>query len=273
MDKSGIRAAIIGIGLFTLPSYFFAVEASEQVDSVVDMVLADMKQSGELSDMSKCFKVSEKSTLNAVEKSLKSCFNQHPEQLSGTSNPDILSSCVKQNLMKKLSLSENQYQSCEAQYAEDEQGEDIYDTMSTHELAEQIDQDQAESMAMLEQSLSQQKAMAAGTEHTITLPIYSNSQLLSNYPQGITIGDIQALPVAMFKSPDSLKKISDFYKKALSHYAVKNYDFGYVLFMPSFPEGFHPHKGLQVLATTPHISITPSSDGTGSNIEIAYPKK
>ncbi|TCS37101.1 hypothetical protein [Reinekea marinisedimentorum] len=253
----------------------FAGEA--QNEATFNMMSSMMKQSmaQEIEPVAQCLGVSSAKLESIAVQVMDSCYSQHKNADSGKF-PDILSNCVVQGMDKNvqgMGISEAKLNACKP--GNDDDDEDDYAAIAP----EQMMQHQAEDMAELEQAMAMMAKASEGTLAVISLPIYSNSQVIMHLVDGMEIREGQkALPGATFASPDSLDEILAFYQAELPEFKLFTMDNGDYLLIEGAPDDFDMMKNYNEYITMQHVYIQPITGGTvpfapansQSMIEIAY---
>ncbi|WP_370977883.1 hypothetical protein [Agaribacterium sp. ZY112] len=272
----------------------YAAGPDEQM--IVNMLEAEYKNGG-FKQGADCLGISEKKLLDALKANTLRCFQ------SGSMDDD----CMEEGFQASLGVSESKFEHCE-QLAEAEEGsngfeseadalmeqlDDIYDELDGREPSAQ----QQAQIAMLEdrlkQSFTEQREhsleemsdavelmakSSAGTEGSITLPLYPKASMMIHMVAGVEMGGVQSLPAATFASADTQERIIAFYKKKLPNFEYKDLGGAGYLFMKEMPENFNMMSNLEDFMTTPHVFISSAKAGGGapagtqSMIEVAYKK-
>ena len=263
-----IITIIAVITLFNLTT----MAKADEYDAMVDMVMNMMKQSGNVSRMSTCLDISEDSFLKKYKKTIEECISK--DSLEGD--------CVETTAPKYFGMPLEQLDKCGGDDSDDEHADeedDIdYSELSEEEVNALLIKKQAEGLAALEQMAAMIQASSKGTEHKISLPVYSPSTLRSHFLHGMRNSEGETtLPVATLTTKDSISKVVAFYKKALPKFEVDESQ-DIFRFMKKVPKDiFKLSLDLEKLPLyfIPHIEIYSmnGSDGDQTHIVISYKVK
>ena len=258
--------------------FSFVVETkADQLDAIIEMSVEEMKKDADFKGMTNCLGVAQDKFLKVFRKTMRYCMDKHGFSEQAEIAMDI---CFNTQTEKGLGISSSVFNKCKAKYPDNESDKNSdemdYSNMSQQEIAEQMEIEQQQAKEVMESAIAMSHAMSKGTEDQVTLPVYPSSQIISHFTQGMINEDNpQALPVAMFYSPDSLAKIIAFYDSHLARFDKKKFDGNMVVYMMNMADDFEPSTDMDAFQKSPHITLYPFMDEKGEqkiSIEIAYKK-
>jgi len=252
-----------------------AIAIADQTDAMIEMAIGQMQRDGDLDEITSCLGVSEAQFLDAFRNTMRYCMDKYGFDVS---SQEAMTACFESRTKQQLDVSDSVMDRCEERFAEDEEDEAPmdYSRMSDDEIEAQIALEQRQAMEMMESILAMSKEASKGTEGSISLPIYSPSEIVLHHLNGMTDEQGEAtLPVATFSSSDSVAEIAVFYRARLTDFEEKDYDGEMIIFMETLPRTFDPLADIDVYMRTPHVAIyeiASGSKGTNTTIEITYRK-
>lgn len=242
-------------------------------DQQITMMIQMMESMGELSRLSECINLPPNKLKTIIQKSFQKCglpdmeMDEDPEH----------SECMQKSAVSISGISAEKWASCEDN---DEPTQDpilskldaLYERIGEREPTQQeefeinqlMNQMQENGVQEMSQIVNGMIAGSQGSEQNITLPIYTNAQLLIHIPaQGaIEIAEkrYETLPGASFISKSSPQEVLSYYQRALPNYklykpALMPQD---VLIMKELPMNFDYVRDMGKAFSIPHIHIQPA---------------
>jgi len=246
--------------IFTSSSY------AGKYDAQIDMVIQMITSSNEFKTSAQCIGITQNQAEVAYRKVMTACMEKYG---NNDDNIDIQNKCIEIGAKKELNLTPEIIKKCtvDDENSSDKINEPEEDDMSEESLAAQQQAGKEQLQAMLDMVQKQ----SAGTEKSITLPIYPNAQLMANHKFMILSGK-KTLPVAMFSTPDDIKKVVEYYKKNLAtfnrHFKMDTYEFAEKL--P--PETLDFNSYNEAFYFMPSVTIYQISNNVPVTIQIVYKK-
>ena len=280
--------------------FSLAMAASVYADApdeqmIINMLEAEYQRGG-FKQGADCLGVTEQKLFDAVKANTVRCFK------SGSMSDE----CIDGGLLSSLGVSESKFTHCQELAMQGEGSDidakadalmaeldDIYNALDGREPNAQqqaqiakleaelnvlMAQQQEQGQAAINDAVALMAESSAGTESSITLPLYPDATMMVHLVAGIEMGGVQSLPAATFASSDNQDKIVAFYKKKLPNFKYQNLGEAGHLFMQNMPENFSMLNNLDVFMTSPHVFVSSAQAtggapaGTLSIIEVAYKK-
>ncbi|TVZ37550.1 hypothetical protein P886_1891 [Alteromonadaceae bacterium 2753L.S.0a.02] len=264
-----------------------SAQTSPHMEQMLAMMDAQYEQ-GYFKAPAKCLGVTEKAILAATKKSMAACF---PEDITAVDD-DVLDACMEAKMLNNLGVSAAKMSQCKQQLGDTPQQEQaaaeqhaleafwekVGDRELTnaeqdelHRLSEALgDAQREQALAAIESTAAALRKSAAGSEASITLPLYQNATIDAHYDKGYDFGNFKTLPVAMFSTQDQPKAVLAYYQKKLPGYKFYEFDgIGYML-LEKDPGVDFEFTDFAVYKNLPHVIIEDLNlQGAGANTRIS----
>jgi hypothetical protein len=295
-----LSAAFVSCALFT------SVGHTSSLLERMKVGIENQYKNGALEPVANCLGVTEEKFLEGALANLANCEDSIEEMESCSTN--------KAKIAKHIGVSKEELIECgkpEAQTKKistrnnptEEKLDALYDKIGDREPTsserEQIKALTREMMAASQEQIKSHakrfadslKAASKNTENLVTLPIYSNSTILSHGTE-VTLdmtseaeagndflNGVDLLPSAVFESSGNLQEVVNFYKDKLPGFEGKSLDKDSYIFMKDLPENFSITKNIKETMSVPNILVRKTSqtaalfEETKTIINITYKPK
>ena len=259
--------------LFCISFFATSLSANSSVqDQQIKMMIQMMESMGELDRLAECINLPTNKVKTIIQKSMNKCGlpdmeNDDPEHML----------CMQNETVSLSGISASKWDACGEEQAPENpllsQLEALYERIGNREPTAQeereinrlMNQMQEDGIKEMQRMVNGMVEGSQGSEHSISLPIFPNAQLLIHMPaQGaIEIAEqrFDTLPGASFLTKSSPQEVLSFYQNSLPSFkfhkpALSPQD---AVIMKELPNNFDYVRDMGRAFSIPHIYIQPAA--------------
>jgi len=239
------------ISILVVSLFLHSAASASQAQEIIDFMIADLKQSGALAELSSCLKVPPKKVEETYKQVAQHCVKTYHTE------DDQMNQCMDQRLDNQLAALSARFSACKGQFDQDGMDDAEQDF---------LDQDVGELADIIEQSLGEQ----GGNISDISLPVIDGAKVKMHFPTGMKMGEVTTLPVATLMVNTKLAKVVAYYKNALPQFEMRT-DGDTYYFAKQLPNSsLDLVTFLKQYSQMAHISVSKASDKNSVLLEISY---